>query len=179
MTMEWLLATTKGRASRSQFLAGLAIVLITAALASLAFRLPFGDFCRLDISTVAGAIYFGTLAFIGTLLTVNLYCLATKRLHDTSLPDWPVILLVLLPWIIFVVFLPALGNACARPVMVQWSVLTIAGVLIVLALALLTAIPGRRGENRYGPDPLGDTTPPAAPPRPDAGESESRDQSAD
>ena len=121
---------------------------------------PLGDVFLGEPVSAGGWCIFALLALAYALLVVCLLAVMSKRLHDRNRSAW-----WLLPIYGGVALVAVLDNAVPdtwiateylwtlwnRGVFVTMALLGIAGLWLFLELFLL---PGTRGPNRYGPDPL-------------------------
>lgn len=149
-TFAWFFLSLNGRVSRQEFWLGYFGLVVVALL--LVHALPHAE----------GAIYFppgdtpdnetwrsellGWPEFISLALTWPVIAIFAKRLHDLNLSAW---WLLLIPAVTFVAGMSELTR------------LHIAAYCLLLLL--LGFLPGSAGPNRFGEDPLGDTS--AAPSR--------------
>jgi len=141
----WYLLSFTGRVTRGEFWLG---YLGFIAVSFLLLR-SLTDLSMFALRPKAGPWYRDELDFalalpkmlVATMLLWPLIAIAAKRLHDLNRSGW---------WLLV---LPAISAAARLSGLDRWS------VTFWIALVVLGAIPGTRGDNRFGADPL------AAPPR--------------
>ena len=134
----WFFLSFKGRISREQFWLGYGLTVVVMLLfipraqdVLLALARPGGPWSRSELNTtlLIGAV------IASLIMTFPLFALYVKRLHDCDLSGW---------WLAgFFVVMVVLEIAGLAP----------KNVSMVLAAAI-GAVPGKRGDNRFGPDPI-------------------------
>jgi uncharacterized membrane protein YhaH (DUF805 family) len=97
------------------------------------------------VASIYGALYFETA--LNLVLTIPLFALYARRLHDLDRSGWWMLLIGLI--LAFDRILPLLPFFPDGPDLVIFG----PGVLYLLALLFFGLMPGTRGGNRYGLDP--------------------------
>ena len=108
-----------------------------------------------------GMIALVAIALLVLLYVISLLAIYTKRLHDRNKSAWWLLPFVVIPWALQA-FVEASGpNILATGMFygplgpVRGTVYLIATILGLWAFIELYFFRGTRGENRFGPDPLG------------------------
>ena len=102
-----------------------------------------------------GIILVGVLVLVPSI--VSWFAIGVKRLHDRDQSGW---------WILLFYFGPAVASGLAQNSDSGAAALILSLVSLgiwIWALVVLGFLPGTRGPNRYGPDPLGGNVAMAAP----------------
>jgi uncharacterized membrane protein YhaH (DUF805 family) len=148
------LFSLEGRINRFRYWLLLLAALVFSALLEFVFSLflvifepDFGGFITVADVTISTPYLAGVLVWLWVAVNVSV-----RRLHDHGMPGWWVVPLVLFPGVINEIR-PALPFV---PKPLKAPSLIIAAVLALFALVQLGCRRGMAGENRYGPDPLGD-----------------------
>jgi uncharacterized membrane protein YhaH (DUF805 family) len=161
--LDWLrsLFSVRGRIGRARYCLFLVAAIVMLAVLMVAFWIyalsipgayenggptPFPT----DPFGIAGAIvwYMFMFAVFASGITM-----AIKRLHDRNKAWWWVVVFVIAPNVIY-----GLGEYLTTTEMagtISYLVHVFAVALLVWAFVELCCLSGTRGENRYGPDPLG------------------------
>jgi uncharacterized membrane protein YhaH (DUF805 family) len=153
MTVIHLLLGFEGRISRQGFWMGLAILAALEIAARAVLGIPFFPTATKPVSVRL------TEAAIELLTLYPTTAVVVKRLHDRDQPGSYAVWLVGISVIIMITNLFGLTDDPDNPTWLDW-VLSFCAIGIVLAyLVELGFRRGTRGDNRYGPDPLGAPTP--------------------
>jgi len=166
--MEWMLlplkryADFRGRSRRKEFWMWiLGVVIVTIVLSWLDRALGLGgqsSFTR----TPPGSAMTGFSAYSSGGILTGIFSLAilipniavsVRRLHDIDRTGWW-ILAPALPYAVGVILLIA-GAATGQFGMVTFGgLLSLIGFVLAIVLLVFYCLPGTRGANRFGPDPL-------------------------
>ena len=145
MNLLRLFFSFRGRASRGGFW------LVSLTWGALGFVLDYVWAVTGLKEVQVGENHLVDAAFVLPLLALFVSCLAVsiKRLHDRNRRGWWMLLFYVAPPAIQMVApLDGLDSA------VMVSLMVLSGAITVWALIALGCLPGTRGPNRYGPDPL-------------------------
>ena len=99
----------------------------------------------------------GILGLLWSLVTlVPNIAVAVRRLHDTNRSGWW-LLMPIVPYAIGLVIM--LGAAATQNLALigVGGIFTIIGLIAAIALLVFYCLPGTRGPNKYGPDPMGNS----------------------
>ena len=143
MDFAYILSSTQGRIPRSQWWAGLVILVI------------IGVVLALIIGWVLGPTLIGLIAtlILQVILLYPSYALSAKRFHDRNKPGGLALIGIGLGILQTLARLVGLSNPFA-PTTVDWILniaLLIVGIWYLIELGILR---GTVGSNQYGPDPL-------------------------
>jgi uncharacterized membrane protein YhaH (DUF805 family) len=169
-SMEWMLLPLKryadfsGRSRRKEFWFWvLAVIIVSVVLMLIDSALGLGGRSALDSSNGPGSIYYSaglhggvlTGLFSLAILIPNI-AVAVRRLHDTNRTGWW-ILLPALPYLLG--FILALAGAFSmNPLLaVIGGGLVFIGFICAIVVIVWYCLPGTKGPNTYGEDPLGNT----------------------
>ena len=92
------------------------------------------------------------LLWLGTI--VPSLAVGTRRLHDTNRSGWWQ-LLAYGPYLLLLLFRPGVGAGLGA--IAVGGVLSLIALICAIVVLVLMALPGNPGENRYGPNPFGDS----------------------
>nr|WP_303657281.1 DUF805 domain-containing protein [Asticcacaulis aquaticus] len=144
----------KGRLNRLTYFANSAGINI-AAFALLMIVGAFADSLFNDLTAPAGIALTIGVILIYSLLNYLWFCLVAKRLHDLGLSAWLGLVLFIDygPWLLSM----TIGLFDLLPLAFYEFYESLSQVTTWFNLAAglcLLLIPGKKGDNRYGPDPL-------------------------
>lgn len=144
--MDWgyLYTSFEGRINRAKWWAGIAVLIVINVVLNLIVTMLFSDGAG-GFSTIAIII----LVIVGLALLYFSLALYAKRWHDRDKSGW---------WTLAPYGIGIIGGLLTFLVQdpsimwISWVASLIAAIWILVELGIL---PGTRGPNRYGPDPLG------------------------
>ncbi len=149
--------STKGRVSRVPY--ALVVPLTYGVIVVVEIFVPRMLFHLGNMQTLG--LFTNTLDFCILVLLWPQFVIGSRRLKDVNLPLWPAIL-IFTPLLVFIAsILLDIYNTSApalepSSLVTDYSIQIINGlkVFILIAMCVLALIPGTKGANRYGPDPL-------------------------
>jgi uncharacterized membrane protein YhaH (DUF805 family) len=166
--MKWMLmplrryAEFRGRSRRLEFWLFslfMAIVYILFIGAVITTASPQSDTSPVAaVPVVVVALLMG-LFWLATLIPT--LAVQVRRLHDTDRSGWWVMLWagpMLLSYVMQIFVIATYGAANAGAFAVVSAIMGLAMFVGGIVLLIFFCLPGTRGENRFGTDPLGDTT---------------------
>jgi uncharacterized membrane protein YhaH (DUF805 family) len=140
-TFSWYFLSLRGRISRREFRLGyFGIVILNALLVRIMLNITvpavryYSDRRELDYADHWPVVFM----ILVTLWPTTAVCV--KRLHDMNVSGW---------WMLSVFAISFVSSA------IHVSVL----IIVLLLVAVFSLIPGSRGANRFGPDPLAQAGP--------------------
>jgi uncharacterized membrane protein YhaH (DUF805 family) len=144
------LFSSNGRISRKSFwyfLVAYTAALIVAEMVDQAIGLYSAED---EIGVISGL-----LSLLGVWPSI---AISIKRFHDRDMSGWWVLWFIMLTIIlIFLLFgLPTSGSLFgdAGPSILTWLIISTAVIVQIVQFIILAFLPGKHGENKYGPDPL-------------------------
>lgn len=167
--MEWMLLPLKryadfgGRSRRMEFwMWVLGVIVVTIVLTLLDSLLGLGGRSAVNSTLPPGATGFGYSAYTSGGILTGIFSLAilipniavaVRRLHDTNRTGWW-ILAPLLPYLIGVILL--IGGAASGGFVLAGigALFSFVGLLGAVVTLVFYCLPGTKGPNKYGPDPL-------------------------
>ncbi len=135
----WYLLSFRGRITRQEYWLGYAGVIAVSFLLLRSLTTLSLSLLRPTIGWYRDQLEWALAMpkiLAGAMLMWPLIAIAAKRLHDLNCSAW---------WLLL---LPAISAATKLSNLDRWS------VTFWIGLIILGAIPGTRGDNRFGPDPL-------------------------
>jgi uncharacterized membrane protein YhaH (DUF805 family) len=137
-----------GRAPRAEYWwFSLALFVVFLVLWIIQFMVPPGGM-------IGGAVWLITM-LLSLATLVPMLAVGVRRLHDTNRSGWWMLLLA--PYAV-ALFLWARAMGAANPQEIQTAGLVgILGLVCVIALLVFMVLPSTPGDNRYGPNPYGET----------------------
>lgn len=140
----------KGRVSRKQFWLKFFLPYLAVSLAAGVVK------GLLDaIEPIAGVAWNGAITFVGTYASV---CVYAKRFHDRNMSGWWAL------WFMLLIGVPAATGFISYFVpgtfgpnalgMTAMAAFTFAGLAALVQLVIVGLLPGTKGPNKYGADPL-------------------------
>jgi uncharacterized membrane protein YhaH (DUF805 family) len=145
MDFGYILTSTQGRIPRSQWWAGLAILIVISIVLALLIGYALGG-----VMTTAGRI---AILILQIVMLYPSYALSAKRFQDRNKPGVLALIGIGLAILQSLATLVGLSNPLA-PTAVDWILniaLLIVGIWYLIELGILR---GTIGPNTYGPDPL-------------------------
>jgi len=143
--MEWAIMPLKkyadftGRARRKEYWMFVLLVIVCDIVATIIDRI-------LGMSTMVAGVYGPVMCLVALALFIPGLAVSVRRLHDTGRVGWWV-LLPIVPEIAAVALLYS-GN------LPMAGILGIVTLVAAIALLIFMVLPGTKGPNQYGPDPV-------------------------
>lgn len=162
-------AEFSGRSSRAEFWWFMLFLLIIFMVVWMLFVGSIGGLVSTGAEPTEGMLQAlgGGVIILGLLslaIVIPSLAVQVRRLHDTNRSGWWLggyyLLYALYMAMAFATVMPAATDptAAAEPNMGAFGVTMILGLVLfgyMIALLVFYALPGTKGENRYGPDPYG------------------------
>lgn len=153
MNWPWLFFSFRGRINRARYwLAMLIYVLFAVCLWSIAWALTWFDIVRAGFGHPE--VFRGMRVAFDFAYWFAGLAISAKRLHDRDKSAWWLLLLYLAPFGAILPGYVGLLNADLGGMAVRLAFLAV-GAFFVWFFVELGCLPGTRGYNRYGRDPLG------------------------
>jgi len=130
---------------------GVLTVMLAKDILALGSEPSGADIVRVILNFGLGIVLVILLVLVPSL--VSWFAIGVKRLHDRDQSGW---------WMLLFFFGPGVASAVGQNSHSDALALVLSLVSIgisIWAFVVLGCLPGTRGPNRYGPDPLGGTVP--------------------
>jgi uncharacterized membrane protein YhaH (DUF805 family) len=144
MDFGYILTSTQGRIPRSQWWAGLVVLVVIGVILSLIIGWALG------MMTTIGQV---ALLILQIIFIYPSYALSAKRFQDRNKPGSLALIGIILAILVTLARIAGLSDPL-NPTAVDWILniaLLIVGIWYLIELGILR---GTVGENSYGPDPL-------------------------